>query len=123
MQSCDSGILNDGNVSDIIVPTSRPCLIHIMFDMINLNTADDNFDLEVLVGAAASERIVCWVNLVSDGVNITLDNDTGTPQVVHIERLSLANIIVHKDEQVIVRYTKNGATDRDVPYGWAISIM
>ena len=122
MRACGSGTLNDANTSDVIVPVSLPCLIHIMFDIINLNNASDDFNIEVKAGVAESERVVCWVNLTSDGANITLDNDTGTPQVIHIERLSLANIIVWTGEQVIVELTRNDAADRDVPYGWAISI-
>ena len=120
MSEAGSGTLNDANVQDVIVPTSFPCLIYIQFDITNLNNAGDDFDLDVQVGPNGSEIICSWCNLTSDGADITLDNDTGTPQVVHIRQLQLLPLCVQNTEQVLVNYTKNSVNDRDVPYAYSI---
>ena len=52
-----TGTLNDANTSDTIVPGSLPTSMHITFDINNLNNNGDDFDIEVKVGVAASERV------------------------------------------------------------------
>lgn len=117
-----TGTLNDANISDTIVPGYLPTNMHVIFDISNLNNNDDDFDLEVKVGVAASERVVAYYNLTSNGTDITIDKGSGTGSVVKQRKIDISDILVYTDEQVLVEYTKNGATDRDVPYKYICGV-
>lgn len=113
-----SGTLNDANQSDIIVPSSLPTKVHVTLDISNLNNAADNFTLEVKVGAAASERVVAYYKLTSDGTDITADTGSGTGSKIKQRRIDISGILVYTGEQVLLNHTKNGATDRNVSYSY-----
>jgi len=117
-----TGTLNDANVSDTIVPASLPTKAHIAFDISNLNNANDDFTIEVKVGAAASERVVAYYKLTSDGTDITCDTGSGTGNVIKQRRFDISDILVYTGEQVIVSRTKNSATDRNVDYKYLCGV-
>ena len=117
-----TGTLNDANVSDTIVPGSLPTNMHITFDINNLNNNGDDFDIEVKVGAAASERVVAYYNLTSDGTNITADKGSGTGSVIKQRRIDISDVLVYTGEQVVVELTKNSATDRNVVYKYICGV-
>ena len=111
-----SGTLNDANTSDTIVPISLPTKAHIIFDISNLNNNLDDFTIEVKVGAAASERVVAYYKLTSDGSNITSDTGSGAGIIAKARRIDISDILIFTGEDVIVSRTKNSTTDRDVLY-------
>lgn len=114
-----SGTLNDANTSDTLTPTKRPCSMHLIFDISNLNHALDDFDIEVKVGTVGNEREVAYYNLTSNGTDITADTGSGTGIVIKIRRIDIQHILVAASEQVLVELTRNGPTDRGVPYKFA----
>ena len=114
-----SGTLNDANTSDTIVPTTRPCKTELVLDISALNNASDDFTLDVKVGASGSEQVVAWFNLTSDGTDITCDTGSGVGFVIEQRRLNITDITVLANEQMIITRTKNGSTDRNVPYAYA----
>ena len=113
-----SGTLNDANTSDTIVPTTRPCKTELVLDISALNNASDDFTLDVKVGASGSEKMVAWFNLTSDGTDITCDTGSGVGFVIEQRRLNIMDITVLANEQMIITRTKNGSTDRNVPYAY-----
>ena len=117
-----TGTLNDANTLDTIVPGSLPTSMHATFDIDNLNNNGDDFDIEVKVGVAASERVVAYYNLTSDGSNITADQGSGTGAIIKQRRIDISDILVYTGEQVIVELTKNSVTDRDVPYKYICGV-
>jgi len=116
--SFGSGTLNDANTSDTIVPTTRPCKTELVLDISALNNASDDFTLDVKVGASGSEKMVAWFNLTSDGTDITCDTGSGVGFVIEQRRLNIMDITVLANEQMIITRTKNGSTDRNVPYAY-----
>jgi len=114
--------LNDANTSDIIVPTTLPANVHIIFDISNIVVAADDFDIEVKVGVAASERVIAYYNITSDGADTTIDKGSGTGSVVKQRKIDISDILVYESEQLIVELTKNGATDRDVVYKYTYGV-
>ena len=117
-----SSTLNDANPSDTIIPSSLPTKMHVIFDISTIIVAGDDFTLEVKVGAAASERVVAYYNLTSDGADITVDTGTGTGAVIKQRRIDISGILVYGGEQVLLNYTKNGATDRNVAYEYVCGV-
>jgi len=117
-----SGTLNDANVSDTIIPSSLPTKMHVILDISNLNNAADDFTLEVKVGAAASERVIAYYKLTSDGTDITVDKGSGTGSKIKQRRIDISDILVYTGEQVLLNYTKNGATDRNVAYEYVCGV-
>ena len=111
-----SGTLNNANGSDTFAPSSLPAKVHLVFDISNLNNNADDFTIEVKVGAAASERVVAYYNLTSDGTDITVDTGTGLGSVIKQRRIDISDVLCFTSEQVIVELTRNGAADRDVAY-------
>jgi len=114
--------LNDANPSDTIVPSSLPTKMHVIFDISNLNTNLDDFVLEVKVGVAASERVIAYYNLTSDGTDITVDTGSGTGAVIKQRRIDISDILVYTGEQVLLNYTKNSVTDRNVVYKYSCGV-
>lgn len=114
--------LNDANTSDTIIPSTLPTNIHIIFDISNLNNNLDDFDIEVKVGAAASERVVAYYNLTSDGTDITADKGSGTGSVIKQRRIDISDVLVYTGEQVIVELTKNSVTNRNVVYKYICGV-
>ena len=114
--------LNDANPSDTIVPSSLPTKMHAIFDISNLNNNLDDFTLEVKVGAAASERVVAYYRLTSDGTDITADTGSGIGNKIKVRRIDISGILVYTGEQVLLNYTKNGATDRNVAYKYICGV-
>lgn len=117
-----TGTLNDENTSDTIVPGLLPTSMHITLDINNLNNNGDDFDIEVKVGVAASECIVAFYNLTSDGTDITVDKGSGTGAIIKQRRIDISDILVYTGEQVIVELTKNNVTDRDVLYNYICGV-
>jgi hypothetical protein len=117
-----SSTLNDANVSDTIVPSSLPTKMHVIFDISTIIVAADDFTLEVKVGAAASERVVAYYKITSDGTDTTIDTGSGTGAVVKQRRIDISDIMVYTGEQVLLNYTKNGATDRNVLYKYVCGV-
>ena len=118
-----TGTLNDANTSDTIVPSILPASkVHITFDINNLNNNGDDFDIEVKVGVAASERVVSYYNLTSDGTDITADTGSGIGAIIKQRRIDISDILVYTGEQVVVELTKNSATDRNVPYNYVCGV-
>ena len=111
-----SSTLNDANPSDTIAPSSLPTKMHVIFDISTIIVAGDDFTLEVKVGAAASERVVAYYKITSDGTDTTVDTGSGTGAVIKQRRIDISGILVYTGEQVLLNYTKNGATDRNVAY-------
>lgn len=111
-----SSTLNDANPSDTIIPSSLPTKMHVILDISNLNNAADDFTLEVKVGAAASERVIAYYKLTSDGSDITADTGSGIGNKIKVRRIDISDIMVYTGEQVLLDYTKNSATDRNVAY-------
>lgn len=111
-----SGTLNDANPSDTIIPSLLPCAMHLVIDISNLNNNGDDFLLEVKCGVALSERVIAYYALTSDGTDITVDTGSGARSITKNRRIDIDGILVAASEQVLVEYTKNGATDRDVSY-------
>lgn len=114
--------LNDANVSDTIVPTTLPTKMNIIFDISNLNNNLDDFTLEAKVGVSGSERVVAYYKLTSDGADITIDKGSGIGAVVKQRKIDISNILVYTGEQVLLNYTKNGATDRNVTYKYVCGV-
>ena len=117
-----SSTLNDANPSDTIVPSSLPCKMHVIFDISNLNNANDDFTLEVKVGAAAAERVVAYYKLTSDGSDITADTGSGIGNKIKVRRIDISGILVYTGEQVLLDYTKNSGTDRNVAYKYICGV-
>ena len=117
-----SSTLNDANVSDTIVPSSLPCKMHVIFDISNLNNANDDFTLEVKVGAAASERVVAYYKLTSDGSDITADTGSGIGNKIKVRRIDISGILVYTGEQVLLDYTKSSGADRNVAYKYICGV-
>jgi len=117
-----TGTLNDANPSDTIVPISLPTKMQLIFDISNLNNANDDFTLEVKVGVSGSEQVVAYYKLTSDGTDITCDTGSGTGSVIKERRINIPNILVYYNEQVVVSRTKNSVTDRDVEYKFVCGV-
>ncbi|MHC1623457.1 MAG: hypothetical protein ACXQTR_02560 [Candidatus Methanospirareceae archaeon] len=117
-----SGTLNDANPSDTIVPASLPTKAHIVFDISNLNNADDDFTIEVKVGASGSERVVAYYKLTSNGTDITCDTGLGTGSIIKVRRIDISDILCFTGEQILVSRTKNSATDRNVDYRYLCGV-
>ena len=117
-----SSTLNDANPSDTIVPSSLPTEMHVIFDISNLNNANDDFTLEVKVGAAASERVVAYYRLTSDGSDITADTGSGIGNKIKVRRIDISGILVYTGEQVMLNYTKSSVTDRNVAYKYICGV-
>ena len=117
-----SSTLNDANVSDTIVPGSLPTKIHVVFDISTIIVAADDFTLEVKVGAAASERVVAYYKITSDGADTTIDTGSGTGAVVKQRRIDISDIMVYTGEQVLLNYTKSSVTDRNVLYRYVCGV-
>lgn len=111
--------LNDANTSDAIVPAALPTNLHVTFDISNLNNNLDDFTIQVSVGVAASERVVAWYKLTSDGTDITCDAGSGVGVTIKQRKIDISSVLVYTGEQAIVSLTKNGATDRNVVYKYA----
>jgi len=107
-----SGILNDDNTFDTIIPDSLPTNMHLALDISDLNHAGDDFTIEVKVGTLGNEQVVAWYNLISDGTNIKYDDGTIIKQRI----IDISDILVCSAKRVIISRTKNSITDRDVPY-------
>lgn len=122
ISSSGTNTLNDANTSDTIVPTSLPTKMHVAFDISNLNNNLDDFTLEVKVGVSGSERVVEYYKLTSDGADITIDKGSGIGAVVKQRKIDISNILVYTGEQVLLNYTKNGATDRNVTYKYICGV-
>ncbi|MCK4527324.1 hypothetical protein KAW18_08120 [candidate division WOR-3 bacterium] len=114
--------LNDANVSDTIVPSSLPTKMHVIFDISTIIVAADDFTLEVKVGAAASERVVAYYKITSDGSDTTIDKGSGTGAVVKQRRIDISDIMVYTGEQVLLNYTKSSVTDRNVLYRYVCGV-
>jgi len=114
--------LNDANTSDIIVPPSLPCNIHIVFDISTIIVAGDDFTLEVKVGASGSERVVAYYNITSDGTYTTIDTGSGAVAKTKVRRIDISDVMVYTGEQVLLNYTKNGATDRNILYRYMCGV-
>lgn len=117
-----SGTLNDANPSDTIVPSSLPTKMHVILDISNLNNLNDDFTLEVKAGAAASERVIAYYKLTSNGTDITADTGSGTGSKIRQRRIDISGILVYTGEQVLMNCTKNGATDRNVDYEYTCGV-
>ena len=117
-----SGTLKDANVSDTLVPTTRPCVLNVIFDITAIIVNLDDFDLDVAIGAAAAEHIAFWNNITSDGVDIFIDPGDGVPVITELRRLDIRGLLVNAGEQVLLNYTKNSVNSRDIPYEWMLGI-
>ena len=113
-----SGILNDANQSALIAPTRTPVDLHVVFDVNGLNNNNDDFDLSISVGVAGSELVTSWYNLTSDGTDITVDKGSGVGAIIKQRRMDISDIMVDVGEQAVLNYTKNSATDRNVPFAY-----
>jgi hypothetical protein len=102
--------------------SSLPTKMHVIFDISNLNNANDDFTLEVKVGAAASERVVAYYKLTSDGSDITADTGSGIGNKIKVRRIDISGILVSAGEQVLLDYSKNSATDRNVAYKYICGV-
>lgn len=122
LSSSGSGTLNDANVSDTIIPSTLPTKLSMVFDISNLNIVNDDFTLEVKVGAAASERVVAYYKLTSDGADITIDTGSGTGAVVKQRRIDISGVLVYTGEQVRLNYTKTSVNDRNVAYKYICGV-
>ena len=116
------GTLNDANTSDTIIPTKLPTDMHLIFSIRNIIVAADDFDIEVKVGPTASEDVVAYYNITSDGVDTTIDKGSGAGSIVKERKIDISSILVNTGEQVIVQYTKNGAISRDVLYKYLCGV-
>lgn len=117
-----SGTLNDANPSATIIPTLLPTKMNLTISINNLNNNGDDFDIEVKVGPSGSEETEYWVNLTSDGSDISADSGNGVSIVIKQRRIDISNITVHASEQVVITLTKNSATDRDVAYKYSCGV-
>ena len=122
--NCGSGgsTLNDANVSDTIVPPTLPCNMHVAFNITAISGADDDFTIEVKVGASGSEQVVAYYKITSDGTDTTIDTGSGTGSKVKVGRIDISDILVYTGEQVLVNYTKTSTTDRNVPYEYICGV-
>ena len=114
-----SGTLNtatDNPHTATIVPILLPTKMHIEIDIHNINTNLDDFELQVSVGAAASERVIAWYGLTSDGTGITVDTGSGVGRVIKTRRIDISGILVNESEQVIISIKKNVGADDTVDY-------
>lgn len=120
-----SGTLNTATANPhtaTIVPSSLPTKMHLTIDISNLNTNLDDFEVQVSVGAAASEQIVAWYGLTSDGTDITSDTGSGVGSIIKIRRIDISNIKVSAGEQVIVSLKRNAGVDDTVDYDYLCGI-
>ena len=120
-----SGTLNTATANPhtaTISPSSLPTKMHLIFDISNLNTNTDDFEVQVSVGAAASERVVAWYGLTSDGTDITCDTGSGVGSVIKTRRIDISNILVFTGEQVIVSLKRNAGADDTVSYKWICGV-
>lgn len=117
-----SGTLNDANVSDTVVPLTLPSVLNVIFDITAIIVNLDDFILDVRIGAAASERIVFWNQITSDGVDIFIDPGNGVSVLTELRRVGIHGFKVGVGEQVLFNYTKNSANSRDIPYEWMLGI-
>ena len=117
-----SSTLNDANPSDTIVPSALPTRIHVIFDISTITVASDDFTLEIKVGASGSERVIAYYRITSDGTTTTIDIGSGTGAAVKQRRIDISNIMVYTGEQVLLNYTKNSATDRNILYRYVCGV-
>jgi len=120
-----SGTLNTATANPhtaTIVPSSLPTKMHLIFDISNLNTNTDDFEVQVSVGAAASERVIAWYGLTSDGTDITCDEGSGVGSVIKQRRIDISNILVYTGEQVIVSLKRNAGADDTVDYKYLCGV-
>lgn len=120
-----SGTLNTATANPhtaTIVPTSLPTKMHLIFDISNLNTNTDDFEVQVSVGAAGNERVIAWYGLTSDGTDITCDTGSGVGSVIKQRRIDVSNILVYTGEQVIVSLKRNAGTDDTVDYKYLCGV-
>ena len=120
-----SGTLNTGTSNPhtaTLVPTSLPTKMHLAFDISNLNTNLDDFEVQVSVGASASERVIAWYGLTSDGTDITCDEGSGVGSVIKQRRIDISNILVYTAEQVIVSLKRNAGADDTVDYKYLCGV-
>ena len=114
-----SGTLNTATANPhtaTIVPISLPTKMHIEFDISNLNTNLDDFEIQVSVGVAASERVIAWYGLTSDGTDITADTGSGSGSVIKARRIDISGIQIATGEQMIVSLKRNAGVDDTVDY-------
>lgn len=105
-----------------IAPPSLPIKMHIIFDISNLNTNTDDFEVQVSVGAAASERVIAWYGITSDGTDITCDTGSGVGTVIKQRRIDISNILVFTGEQVIASLKRNAGADDTVAYKYLCGV-
>ena len=120
-----SGTLNTATANPhtaTIVPTSLSTKMHIIFDISNLNTNTDDFEVQVSVGVAGSERVIAWYGLTSDGTDITCDTGSGVGSVIKARRIDISNILVFTGEQVIVSLKRNAGVDNTVAYKYLCGV-
>ena len=120
-----SGTLNTATANPhtaTIVPSSLPTKMHIEIDISNLNTNLDDFEVQVSVGVAASERVISWYGLTSDGTDITCDTGSGVGSVIKQRRIDISNILVYNSEQVIVSLKRNAGVDDTVDYKYLCGV-
>jgi hypothetical protein len=117
-----SSTLNDANPSDTIVPSALPTRLHVVFDISTITVASDDFTLEIKVGASGSERVIAYYRITSDGTTTTIDNGSGTGVTSKQRRIDISDITVYTGEQVLLNYTKNSATDRNIFYRYVCGV-
>jgi len=105
-----------------ITPSSLPTKMHIEIDISNLNTNTDDFEVQISAGVAASERVVAWYGLTSDGTNITCDKGSGVGTVIKERRIDISDILVFTNEQIIVSLKRNAGADDIVGYKYICGV-
>jgi len=111
-----TAILNDANPFDTLLPAFAPCVLGLAVDLSNLNNNLDDFTLQVSIGVAASERVVFYGKFTSNGTDISMDRGSANAVVIKERRIPIFDGIVYFGEQTLIALTKNGLTDRNVPY-------
>lgn len=114
----ESGTLNDANTSDEITTLKSGAVAYIGIALKNMVNGDD-FDVELQRYDGAAWNTYSKVNITMAAGAKSFDTGGGAV-VINCNELNFEHIYLNSTRKLRLNYTKNGLTDRDFPYWYAI---
>ena len=117
----DSGsdTLDDTTIGVRITPDTLPCLIGLRLGISDLNNTDDDFTIDVSVGASESERCIEQYTITGDATDAVI-SACSLSGILHHKAISLNNILIGSGEVCLIELTKNSSTEREVDVAFMI---